>query len=617
MKSLKITHLIFYFSALICLNISSQQISESYLKSIPENIQADVLASLQDQTGSSNIESFKVPQTSVNQLEFDLSLIKQQLEDIELQLEFESSLKKETSISIKRFGEAFFNSYQSTFLPINQPNVFSDYIVDVGDILKIQLTGQRNEIYELIVERDGTINIPEIGKELIAGLSVNNVYELVKERISKSFIGVNAMTTLSDLRDMGVLVIGNAKNPGMYTLAGGSNVLYALHVAGGVNDRGSYRSITLQRPGNPPIEIDLYKTLIFGNINQMLNLRSGDVIIVNSKLREVVISGGVGYPAIYEVLDGEKIEDVINLAGGLNPGSKNIFLETMEDGSRNRIQINQEISSNITLKTGDSIEVEDFDPKINPISVISISGEVNNPGNYTIEDGETLSSIITKAGGYTNQSYPPGGILIRESIKELEEESNLRTYNELVKVLAQALSTVVPSSRGDSGPRLDGNALALLLSELKDTKPTGRLTVEFDVSKIERDMEKDTVLKNGDSIHIPEFSKSVHVFGEVINPGTRQYDGQRNINQYVKSSGGITTYGDSSNIVVIKPNGDAFVANDGWLSWNNTDNYILPGSVIYVPRKFDKLNNLTLASAIAPIVSSLALSLASLDSIND
>jgi protein involved in polysaccharide export with SLBB domain len=263
------------------------------------------------------------------------------------------------------------------------------------------------------------------------------------------------------------------------------------------------------------------------------------------------------------------------------------------------------------------LEVEDFDPKINPISIISISGEVNNPGNYTIEDGETLSSIITKAGGYTNQSYPPGGILIRESIKDLEEASNLRTYNELVKVLAQALSTVVPSSRGDSGPRLDGNALALLLSELKDTKPTGRLTVEFDVSKIERDMEKDTVLKNGDSIHIPEFSKSVHVFGEVINPGTRQYDGQRNINQYVKSSGGITTYGDSSNIVVIKPNGDAFIANDGWLSWNNTDNYILPGSVIYVPRKFDKLNNLTLASAIAPIVSSLALSLASLDSIND
>ena len=110
--------------------------------------------------------------------------------------------------------------------------------------------GQKSLIKELIIERDGSINVPEIGKIIIAGLSLNEASELVRKKIEISYIGVDSFLTLSKVRDIQIVVSGNAFNPGPYTLNGNSNLFHALTVSGGPSEQGSFRKIDLIRNGD-------------------------------------------------------------------------------------------------------------------------------------------------------------------------------------------------------------------------------------------------------------------------------------------------------------------------------------------------------------------------------
>ena len=123
-------------------------------------------------------------------------------------------------------------------MPINEPNFDSSYMLDFGDTLRNPVYWTRKTlIEELSVKRDGSINIPEIGKIFVSGLSLNDVSKLIKTKVSNAYIGVEAFITLINVRDIQVLVTGNAFNPGIYTLNGNSNMLHALNMAGGIDDK--------------------------------------------------------------------------------------------------------------------------------------------------------------------------------------------------------------------------------------------------------------------------------------------------------------------------------------------------------------------------------------------
>ena len=126
--------------------------------------------------------------------------------------------------------------------------------------------------------------------------------------------------------------------------------------------------------------------------------------------------------------------------------------------------------------------------------------------------------------------------------------------------------------------------------------------------------ERDTILADGDKIHIPPYTQEIFVLGEVVAPGARLYQTNYNVNDYISESGGIGAYGDKARIIVIRPNGSANIYSKNIFFKNSSD--ILPGSVIYVPREIGKLDGINLAAVVAPIFSSLAISLASLNSIN-
>jgi polysaccharide export outer membrane protein len=604
----KFSFFIFFFFILFAINISAQQeqMDEDFLKSLPDDVRNDFIREM-GENNTVKDEVYQAPRTSIETLESNLEQIQLQLKQIERSIDGEKSSNK-----LERFGPDFFNSTQSTFMPINEPNFSGNYVVDRGDTLKIQLVGQRNEPISAVIQQDGSINIPEVAAIYVAGLSLKEAGAVIQAALSESFIGIKSFTTLTNMRNINLLVIGNTESPGVYTFNGGSNVLSVLNASGGVSEQGSFRSVQVKRNNEVLEEIDLYDVLINGNLKFTHGLRSGDAVIIQSKGPEISISGGVNNPGIYEInKSGESAFDMIRYAGGLIPGvTENIIIERKTNGSKRVIEVSIDDLQNFNVINGDDIKVPSYASASNPIHTVELSGEVMLPGKYTIGDGETLTSVIGRAAGYTNNAYAFGGVLTRETAKEIEREINERIYQDMIKFIATSANAKEIVSGG-------GNTLPLILSEFKNVQPVGRVTAEFDLTRLKINKDLDTKLQDGDHIHIPAYSQEIYVLGEVLTPGARLYDPNAKAKDYINKSGGLGIYGDKKRIVIIAPNGDSYLWEDSLFGFQESKFDIIPGTVIYIPREIGKMNGLNYASAIAPIFSSLALSLASLNSINN
>ena len=579
--------------------LSSQDLSGAFLDSLPKSIQEDFLNNDNDDDLTNNYNDR--PETRIRKVESGIDDIKNQIQSLESQLNREDP---ENEMIV--FGSNFFDSYQTSFAPINQQNFSSDYVVDVGDVLLVQTIGKVKVNKKLKINRDGTINIPNIGAVYVAGLPYQDAIKSIQAFVSQKFLGLEVLVNLDSARDMSILLIGNASQPGIYQLPGGSNILSLLHAAGGIKEGGSYRSITHKRDNKIIQEIDLYDVLINGNLLFRSPLRSGDSVIVNPSRRLVSISGGINTPAIYELKDNEKLTDLINLAQGFSISATDTLFISDAKGDMERVS--SERIGLIELTHGDSIKIPLFSPITKKTFTVKIDGAIKRPGTYSFFEGATLHEIIAEAGGYTEDAYPYGASLYRKKVAEIQQEAFDKTYVSLINFLASGGDA--KSASVSASPNLP-----LILAELKASKFMGRISAEFSQRKVEKEPSLDTVLADGDEIFIPLFTSDVYVTGDVLNPGGRRYSSQLKPSDYIEQSGGLGKFADNDRIVVVKPNGDAEVIKES-LFFSYTNSTIYPGSTIYVPREIGKLEGIEFTATLAPIVSSLALSLASLNSIN-
>lgn len=586
--------------------LSAQQIDEAFLKNLPLNIREDFIE--QSQLIDDKDQNYVNPETRIENLEAALLDAELTLEAIKRDLEKDES----TNGQLQRVGNKFFQTFQSTFLPINEPNADPTYILDIGDQITLQLIGQKNVLREITIKRNGAINIPDIGEITVAGLSLQDASILVKKVINQAFIGVEAFISLSELRDMNVLVVGNVRQPGMYTLSGGSSPLSLLYAAGGINEQGSYRMISHKRNNTILQTIDLYEALLKGNLAFSHQLRSGDALVVNPRLAEVRLSGAFSNPGIYEVLPSENLAEILLLAGIQHTNSSGTLkIERYMNGNIQEIELDRSKADSFQIFDGDGISLFGSRPQFNKAKQVTITGEVKVPGTYDIDDEASLFEIITQAGSYTDQAYPLGGILMRENVKKLETESKEKSYNELIRYIIASpnFSSSLSSSSGEG--------LITFLSILKGYEPIGRIVTEFSLAKLTANPNLNRVLQDGDLIHIPAFSSDVYVFGEVMNPGSVKYKEMNRVSDYITAAGELSRVADNDRILIISPNGEVNIANNKRFSIFQSDIMILPGSTIYVPREVGKLDGINLASSVAPIISSFALSIASLNSITN
>ena len=554
----------------------SGNFDSSFLESLPEDIKTDLIEKTAQDEANKKIQ-YKRPSTFIK--------------------------KPEVS---DRFGSKVFSMMQTTLMPINEANFDGSYILDYGDILELQLIGQKSSSSELPIKRDGSVNIKDIGKIFLAGLSLDDAINLIKNKVNSTYLGVEAFITLINVRDIQIILAGNVYNPGPYVLNGNSNIFHGLMVSGGPSKGGSFRSIDLIRNNKKIKSLDLYDTFIFGKSSLNSRLRSGDLIFINPVQNIITVAGAVKRPGDYELIGDEKLSSAISFSNGVSKFAdlENIKLERILDGSIKSLSIANIIQfDNIAPNDGDTILIRNH-----TFRSIKVKGAVVNPGIYLMNEGDNIFDVLTKAGGYSINAYPFGGVYENEEVKSINKMAKDSLYRDFLENLLSMSQDV--SLEADFSPILG------LITQLKDTPPSGRVVTNF----VDTDQDSPLLIKDGDTITIPELVNQVYIFGEVASEGSAEFKKGEGVNFYLKKKGGLSLNADKKSIYILHPNGETakFAYNRNIFNKQNKENILYPGSVIFVPRKLDSgLSQRLSAQAYASILGDIGISFASLSVLKD
>jgi protein involved in polysaccharide export with SLBB domain len=735
-------------------------------------------------------------------------------------------LKKTGAEGLKPFGYDLFDQGVSTFAPITNVPVPSNYIVGPGDELDVQFYGNQNRSLRLTVGRDGHINLPDLGPINVGGQTFEEVKTGIEARVQRQMLGVHASVSMGDTRSIRVFVVGEAKYPGSYTVSGLSTITSALYAAGGAKVAGSLRTIQLKRNGALVRQLDLYDLLIRGNTTDDAKLLQGDVIHIPAVGPTVGIDGEVRRPAIYEIRNESTVADLLRLAGGLTPeADRSNGMLTRIDANQHRVVVRVDLSGGAgseSLRNGDLVRVMRLRPTLDSgvvvqgyvytpgtfayrrgihlsevipsvdelrpdadihyllirrellpdreVSVLSadlaaalrepgspadlelaprdritvfdlasgrdhviqplldelrvqgtsgqptetvyvdgqvkvqgeyplepgmrvrdliragggtadaayvgnaeltrykvvagesrrtellqvdlaaamrgdpaanialqafdrlnvkqvplwgeeesitLHGEVRFPGKYAIRRGETLKSVIDRAGGLTNYAFPQGSVFTRESLRKREQEQ--------LDVLAERMQRNITSFAlggavvaGQSGGTATLALAQSLLGQLKSSRAVGRMVIDLPRLMHEQvGSADDVILRDSDRLVVPRFEQQVSVLGEVQNSTSLLYNPRLSREDYIAQSGGVTRRADRSQIYVVRANGSVVAAEGGggWFRRSSGSEGIKPGDTIVVPLDVEHLPPLPFWQAVTTILYNIAIAVAAVHSL--
>lgn len=332
----------------------------------------------------------------------------------------------------------------------------------------------------------------------------------------------------------------------------------------------------------------------------------------------VNIAGAVRQPGVYLAIPGTPIADLVTVAGGLvddaDLTSFEVTSTTIDNASgtsttaRQSYPVSPEMLARVQLKAYDRLSFHRvYSDRAG--GTISIDGEVRFPGSFDIMRSEKLSSVLRRAGGYTEVAYPQGAILLRASVAKAEEEENQRTASDL---RSQLLTFVTrPPTQGGPAPTAETiAAIQTLIAQQANAPALGRVPVVARLEEIEKDPDLDTVLEPGDRIVIPRYPSTVLVMGEVLRPGAQRFVRSSSVGGYVEMAGGSTEQADTSRIIIVLPDGSVRSNDDSWLNFSS--NSVPPGSTVYVPRRLEMTSFRQILTDTIQIVSQLATTAAAL-----
>jgi len=298
---------------------------------------------------------------------------------------------------LKPFGYDLFRGNPTTFAPVTEIPIPSGYTLGPGDVLRVQLWGKENQSLELPISRDGTVSFPQSGPMSVAGLSFNEASQQIRKQVSEQYIGVQASVSLGELRSMRVFVLGEARNPGSYSVSSLSTITNALYVSGGIEQTGSLRNVQHKREGKLVGTLDLYDLLLKGDSSNDNRLQPGDVIFIPSVGKRAGIKGEVYRPALYELRGENTLADLVRMAGGLTPQAypQRINIErTNEDFLRIIAEADYTArrGQNARIQSGDTVSI----PSISDITgqYVEISGAATRTGRFAWMPGMRVSSVI-------------------------------------------------------------------------------------------------------------------------------------------------------------------------------------------------------------------------------
>jgi len=399
-----------------------------------------------------------------------------------------------------------------------------------------------------------------------------------------------------------VMINGAVYRPGTYELTPGMTLAGLIAKADGVKqDVYSNRGLIIRE------KEDLTKESIPFDVNDVLQhktsikLKREDVVIINSifsmhEARYVNISGEIQKAGRYPYYDNMTIKDLIFLAQGFKVAASGSYVEIARRNSQKEAsETNNKLATVYTLKIDKSLKIEGgkenfvlkpYDyvfirkaPSYFPQRNVSIKGEVNYPGSYTIKSkNEHISDLLNRAGGLTKFAYAPGATLERVGVMDQRQIQKLKSL-----------------SAADSTMKINQSQMATINQK--------RTLVELNLLDIMKHPggPQDYVLRAGDVVSIPPLKQTVRVIGAVLNPMSLLYDDGHPVKYYIEKSGGYAKDAKKSKVYILYANGTTAVKKGT----------IEPGCQIVVPQKPKKpyRNNTATYLSIATVLASLSVSM--------
>ncbi len=535
------------------------------------------------------------------------------------------------------YGTDFFSQTSVKFEPNFSIATPKNYVLGPGDEVIVLLTGLNESSQRIKISPDGYLQIEHAGGVYVNGFTIEQATNLVKAKMAKVYPALasgqaQVAVNLGNTRSLKVTILGEVKTPGTYTFSSLSTLFNALYNSGGPSANGSLRYIELIRNNKVYKTVDFYSFLQKGLLDGNVRLEDQDVIRIPVYKKRVGISGEVKRPAIYELKDGEQLDDLITYAGG--------YTDTAYKGIAKIDQINvldhevkdvpSNLFSNYIPRNGDQVQIGAVTKRYT--NRITLEGAVYRPGIYELTAGFTLAQLLKNAQGLTPEAYVERGYIKRtfpdlrkdfisfkpsdiingkNDIPLLREDSvvifNREVFTSNQKITVNGfvrnpsvityrkgikLADAIAMAGGFADEAADHHVeISRIIANQSDTV-ANKLVTMFIVNMDSTSMGQDVELQPMDFISVPRLVNyrslgNVIIKGEVVFPGS--YPVQKRDEtalEFLTRAGGVTPYGSLANAQVyrkgIRVNLDLTAVPDNHSL--NSNMVLLPGDSVFVPR---------------------------------
>lgn len=318
------------------------------------------------------------------------------------------------------YGHDIFSSRSLSFEPNKNMATPKDYRLGPGDEVIIDIWGAAEDHLRETISPEGSIMISKLGPVHLNGKTIDEANKYIRSLFARKYAGVvNDQTDISvnlgDIRSIQVDIMGEVSTPGSFRLSPFSTVFHALYNAGGINNIGSMRNISVLRNGKRIANIDVYDYLFNGKQTGNIRLQEGDVIIVPPYEQIVSISGNVKRPMYYEIKPGETIASLLEYSGGFagDAYSGMVRLQRQNGEDNDLYNIEKDEFASYRLKDGDVVTVGTVLDRFS--NRVELKGAVNRPGLYALGKGTTtLNDLISKADGLTDDAFLGRALIYRQ-----------------------------------------------------------------------------------------------------------------------------------------------------------------------------------------------------------
>ncbi|WP_370527244.1 SLBB domain-containing protein [Pedobacter sp. SYSU D00535] len=382
--------------------------------------------------------------------------------------EAESALQ---SLKPKIFGSDLFRNSQITFEPNLRLATPANYQLGPDDEVLIDIYGYSEANYRLRISPEGTINIPYVGVVSLGGLTMEQATARIRSRLSTIYSNIRTGNTkvavsLGNIRSIKVTLLGEVTRPGTYTLPSLATAFNALYSSGGPTENGSFRAIEVIRSGRVVATIDVYDFLLRGYQRTNIRLQDQDVIRIPTYKKRVQFTGEVKRPAIYEAVNNETLQDVIDFAGGFTSEAYTARIKVIQNTPTERriTDVFDEAFASYSPKNGDRYFAEPILERFE--NRVTIGGAVFRPGQYQLEPGLTLGQLIKKAEGVREDAF-----LSRGYINRLRPDNTAELLSFDLGAILKGTATDIPLLREDS----------VMIASIFDLRDEYKVTIEGEV----------------------------------------------------------------------------------------------------------------------------------------